>query len=305
VTGPSPGTGAIVIHYRRWPEVRLCIDALLEQSCPPGEVVVVDNRSADGSAEQIRAAYPDLTLIEAPENRGYAAGVNLGMNHLRRSTHDSFLVVTHECVLAPDTLEQLAARLGDATELGAVGPLLGYRSDRERVFSAGGRIDGAHWWAWHAQKPTGIAEWDGVAPRNVDWLDGSCVLYRRATVEDIGPLDEDYFMYFEELDYFVRMTKAGWRVECVPAARAWQEPGPVPTYLWTRNRLRFLTRNATRAQVAREMLRLVRRTGRRLGNEPDGSSRNAAERAALRDFLLRRSGPPAEDRRPPGSPVGP
>jgi GT2 family glycosyltransferase len=296
-------TGAVVVHYQRWPEVRECVDGLLAQTRPLDEIVIVDNRSDDGSPGQLRAAYPTVVVLEAAENAGYGAAVNLGIQHLRASRHHAVLVVTHECVLDPDALELLAARLRDDARIGAVGPLLGFRSDPDRLFSAGGTLETRTWHGRHVQKPSPIVEWDEVAPRAVDWLDGACLLLRSAAIDEVGAFDDGYFMYFEELDYFTRMRRAGWRVECVAEARAWQEPGARPTYLWTRNRLRFLARNAPRRQVVREALRLVRRTGRRLGRDADGSSRKRAELTALVHFLLGRSGPPPERFRPVGSPA--
>jgi GT2 family glycosyltransferase len=293
--------GAVVVHYRRWPDVRQCIDALLAQTRRPDETIIVDNRSDDGSPDRIRAAYPVLAVVEASENAGYGAGVNLGVDRLRTSRHDAVLVLTHECVLAPDALERMAARLRQDARLGAVGPLLGYRSDPNRVFSAGGTLETRTWRGRHVHKPIAMRDWDGAEPRQVDWLDGACLLIRAAAIEDVGPMDDRFFMYFEELDYCTRMRRAGWRLECVPAGHAWQEPGEKPTYLWTRNRLRFLARQAPRRQVVREVLRLIRRIGRRLGTNPDGSSLKRVELTALLHFLLARSGPPPERFRPVGS----
>jgi hypothetical protein len=153
-------------------------------------------------------------------------------------------------------------------------------------------------------EPSSVRDWDGAGPREADWLDGSCLLLRAETVAALGPIDEGYFLYFEELDYFVRMRQAGWRIECEPRARAWQEPGSKPSYLWARNRLRFLARNAPRRLLLEELVRLLRPSRRRrLGPDPSGSSRTAAELTAMVHFLIRRNGPPPERFRPHGSAV--
>jgi GT2 family glycosyltransferase len=108
-------------------------------------------------------------------------------------------------------------------------------------------------------------------------------------------------MYFEELDYFVRVQRAGWHVECEPAARAWQEPGRKPAYLWTRNRLRFLARNAPRRKLIREVAGLLVRATQDLGTDSGGASRRRSTLIALVHFLLRRTGAPPERFRPMGS----
>lgn len=285
--------GAVVLHYRRWPDVGWCLDALHEQSRRPEEVVVVDNASGDGSADRIADAYPWVRVVEAEENLGYGAGMNLGVSALDAG-HDAVLLLTHECILAPDALALLDERLRAEPNVGAVGPLIGLLSDRERVFSAGGYI-GARWRPDHTSDPKALAAWRDAPPREVAWLDGCALLLRREAVAAVGRFDESYFMYFEETDLMLRLADAGWRVECVPRAVAWQEPGRKPVYVWTRNRLRFLARWAPRRVLAREVLGLGRRALHR------GTGRRRAELAALAAFLRGRSGPPPARHRPTGS----
>lgn len=296
--------GAVVLHYRRWPDVRNCLDALNEQTIRPDEVIVVDNASGDGSATRVRDAYPWTRLVEAAENLGYGAGMNLGISALSER-NDAVFLITHECVLAPDALEVLRARMRADPQIGAVGPLLALRSRPDQVYSAGGWVDPDTWRLHHFRKPPELGGWVDAEPREVSWLDGSALLLRRAAIESSVPFDEGYFMYFEESDLLVRLGKEGWRVECVPRARAWQEPGPKPAYLWTRNKLRFLARRAPRRALRREVGLLLRRAIRRVGAGPEGAARRRAERSALIDFALRRQGPPPDQHRPAGSaPIG-
>lgn len=289
--------GAVVLHYRRWPDVRRCLDALHGQTVRPDEVVVVDNASGDGSATRLADAYRWVRLVEADENLGYGPGMNLGISALHGG-HDAVLLLTHECVLAPDALAILAERLGAEPGLGAVGPLISLHSEPERVFSAGGYI-GPRWRPDHVSDPAAVSEWRDAPPRPVAWIDGCALLLRREALEQAGPFDEDYFMYFEETDLLLRFGEAGWRVECVPRALAWQEPGRRPTYLWTRNRLRFLARWAPRRVLAREVLALVRRAVRPGARLAPG--RRRAELSALGAFALGRTGPPPARHRPTGS----
>jgi GT2 family glycosyltransferase len=292
--------GAVVLHYRRWPDVRRCLDALNDQTIGPDEVVVVDNASGDGSATLMRDAYPSTRLVEATENLGYGAGMNLGISALSER-NDAVLLLTHECVLAPDALEILSARMRADPQIGALGPLLGLRSRPEQVYSAGGWVDPDTWRLHHFRKPIDVDAWADVEPREVAWLDGSALLLRRAAIDPSAPFDEGYFMYYEESDLLLRLGNEGWRIECVPRARAWQEPGPKPAYLWTRNRLRFLARRAPRRALRREVGMLLRRAIRRVPVGADGAAQRRAERSALIDFALRRKGPPPEHRRPAGS----
>jgi GT2 family glycosyltransferase len=291
----SMKVGAVVLHYRFWPEVGSTLNALLSQSRPPDRVVVIDNRSDDGSLSQLRESFPGIEVIEAGANLGYGAGMNLGMEHLMKQSMDGLLLLTHECRLAPNALEALVGRLEEQPGVGAVGPLLAYRSRPTVVFSAGGEIDRRIWRPRHLHDPRLLAEWVGRPPRTAEWLDGAAVLLRSEAVREAGMLDESYFLYFEETEYLLVMGRRGWSVECVPAAVAWQEPGTRPPYLWLRNRLRFLARTAPKRHVLREASRLaasvVRNSFLPSGDATPTEIRD--RRRALLHFLARRWGPDA------------
>lgn len=233
--------GAVILHYRHWPGVRDTIDALLDQGIDPRNVCIVDNASSDGSVQQIRSAYPQCPgIVELPENLGYATGMNAGIRSLRER---DILLLTHETVLGAGSLGVLRDHLSTHPETGVVGPLLAFRDNTAIVFSEGGRFN-SRMAISHRSAGEALVDHEHDEPREVDWLDGSCLLIRHEVVDTVGFLDERYFLYYEETDYQVRVRKHGWRIECVPAARAMQQPGRRPTALWVRNRLRFLRRNA-------------------------------------------------------------
>ena len=248
--GPPVTTTAIVLHYQNWPGVTDTIESLRSQTVPVS-IVLVDNASADGSLERIRFAFPDLDVLVADANRGYAAGMNLGCRH---GVGENLLLVTHDVVMASDAIERMSrAVVGD---VGLVGPLLYYRHGSDEVFSSGGFVARDGLLDHHKDVPT--------AARDVDWVDGACMLVRREALSAVGSIDEGYFMYFEEADLAARLRRAGWRVRCVPDAHAWQQPGAVPPALFIRNWLRFLTRNGDRDAVRSALMMIEGRFVRAL-----------------------------------------
>jgi GT2 family glycosyltransferase len=242
--------GVVILHYRHWPEVTHTIRAVLDDGFDPGDVVVVDNASLDGSVEQLRDAFPDVTVLELDQNGGYASGMNAGVRAL--GTRD-VLLLTHETVLAPGSAAALRARLAAGSTTGVVGPLILYKDAPDTVFSAGGRLNARMAISHRANGEPASAHLHD-APQVVDWLDGACLLLRREAFDAVGGFDEGYFLYYEESDFMVRAARHGWYAECEPAARVFQQPGVRPKVLWTRNRLRFLARNAPLRRVVRQAL---------------------------------------------------
>jgi GT2 family glycosyltransferase len=243
--------GAVILHWRHWPEVRHAIDALLAEGVDPVNVRIVDNASGDGSVEQIRHAYPQgPEVLARPSNGGYAAGMNAG---IRALGDRDVLLLTHETILLPGCIAALQARLEAEPGLGVVGPMLALKDDPQTVFSEGGRFN-RRMAISHRSDGEPVADHRDDGPQPADWVDGSCLLIRREVFDTVGYFDEGYFLYYEETDFMARAGRLGWTIECVPSARALQQPGPRPIALWTRNRLRFLRRNASFGTFMRQAL---------------------------------------------------
>src|SRR5215211_2358130 len=98
--------GAGILHYRAWPDVQRAIEGLLAQTRQPDEVLLYDHASGDGSVDEIRNAYPDLEVVEAPDNRGPAAGENRVIQTLLARGFDAIFNLPHDIELAPDALER-------------------------------------------------------------------------------------------------------------------------------------------------------------------------------------------------------
>lgn len=282
-----------VLHYRFWPDVRTTLDALLAQTRAPDAILVVDHASGDGSADEIRAAYPDLELMELVENRGPTAGMNHLLRTLLARDVDAVLVLPHDLELAPDALAQLAARLEREPGLGAVGPLVAFKDRRERVFYAGGYVRRHNWSLYFRDSPPEVSDWRDEPPHRVDFLELGGILLRAEAARGAGPLPDRFYYWMDDIDYTIRIGAQGWRLECVPAAVAWQDFSDPPPYLATRNTLGLIARNAPRRVLARELVRtaywLVRDTVRpRAGSRADLRPRLRG----LVDFCLNRWGQP-------------
>lgn len=286
--------GAVVVHYRHWPGIEKTLDALQQQTHPLMHLIIIDNNSNDGSAEAIRVAYPQLEIVQLTENKGYAAGMNVGLGILLDRGVDATLLLTHECVLGEGALAALTSRLGEARTVGAVGPLLSRLSRPEMVWSAGGQLDKKRWHLIHINEPSMTHLWLAKTPHQVDWLDGACVLLRSEAIRHVGLMDERYFLYFEEADYLIRLAKLGWRLECVPSALAFQEPGQVPPYLEVRNQLLFMTQTGPRfclmRQIAGTLKFLVH--SHLHARTPQARAEAKARSRGFIDFARRRFGPP-------------
>jgi GT2 family glycosyltransferase len=289
-----------VLHYRGWPDVSATLDALLAQTRQPDRLLVIDHASRDGSAEAIRRAYPQIELVELPENRGPTAGQNRNLAALLDTGADAVMILPHDFRLAPDALEHLAARLEAEPEVGAVGPLIAHENTPELIFYAGGRLNRRTWDLEYEEVPSRVDAWRGRPPHAVDWLEFGGILLRAEAARAAGFLPEKFYYWLDDTDYTIRLQQMGWRIECVPAALGWQDLGQPPSYIMVRNRLGLVARNAPRRMLIREVVRTAYHLARD-AVDPGRRDRRPYVWPRLRglvDFCRGRWGPPPRlDRR--------
>jgi GT2 family glycosyltransferase len=188
------------------------------------EVVVVDNASADGSAEMVAERFGDAILVRNATNRGFAAAVNQG---IAASTGRHVLLLNSDATLVEESAQKMVAHLDNHPQTGAIGGMLlnadggfqGSYAEFPTLITETLLLTGLSRWLLPPTFPSRSAD-ESQEPRNVDWVCGAFLMLRRAALDDIGSLDERYFMYAEEVDWCYRARQAGWLVAYLPDARA-------------------------------------------------------------------------------------
>jgi GT2 family glycosyltransferase len=212
--GRRPRVWAVVVNYRRAADTLRCLTSLEASHTVPERLVVIDNDSRDGSAEQIAAARPDVVLLRAGHNGGYAAGNNLGLRAAAAAGADYAWLLNNDTVVAPDALDQLLQVMQGSEDIAfASSRLLHLRSGA--VESRGGRVD----WRTGETADAGVEQ----APQTVAYGSGASLLFRLRALPDARLLPECYFLYFEEVDWQLTAARSGWRSVHQPASVVWHD----------------------------------------------------------------------------------
>jgi len=192
-----------------------CLESIFNQSFTSFRVIVVDNGSTDGSADYIRAGFPDVRLIVLDANRGFSAAVNAG---IAAGSAPLIFLLNNDTELAPDCLAELAGAAAGSDEDFFAPKMLSYRH-RDILDGAGdGFLRGGVGYR------LGTMERDGEVygrSRRVFGACGGAALYRRTMFERLGLFDEDFFAYLEDVDLNFRANRAGCTCRYVPAARVY------------------------------------------------------------------------------------
>ena len=217
----------IIVNWNTREILRDCLHSVYEQTQGINfEVIVVDNASSDGSAEMVRQKFPQVVLIENTENRGFAAANNQG---IAVAGGRYVLLLNSDTIVLDGAIQKSAAYADCHPDIGILGcqvwenettiqrtcfrfpsvwnlflHALGFRRlfPRSRFF---GREK--------------IVGWERNTEREVDVVSGMFMLVRRESIDQVGLMDEDYFVYAEETDWCWRFRKAGWRCVFTPTAR--------------------------------------------------------------------------------------
>lgn len=198
-----PLVSILIVTWNRRRELPRAIESALSQTCPSFEVVVVDNASTDGTAAEVRARFPQVTMVEAGHNLGCPSGRNFGFQHCRGKY---IYCLDDDGWLKPDAVERAVGRAEAEPRIAVV---------MSRIHETGE---------------------DGVVRRLPENRDepvyqssfcGGCSLIRREAIDQVGVFPDDFFRQAEEEDLAIRLLDAGWFCFLEPESVMFHAPSPV------------------------------------------------------------------------------
>jgi hypothetical protein len=216
----------ILVNYNTREILRQCLESIQRTvRYRSFETIVVDNASRDGSTKMVRHGFPDVQLIANEDNRGFSAANNQGIDVAQGRY---VLLLNPDTEVLDDALTTMVVFADAHPDAAIIGPQLlnpdgTVQSSRRRLPTL---ITAAFESTWlEPWAPRGLLERYRISDRpdnviqDVDWITGAAMLARREAIEEVGLLDEGFFMYSEELDWCKRFREAGWRVVYLPTAQ--------------------------------------------------------------------------------------
>lgn len=221
------------------------------RSCP-WEIIIVDNGSREDEARLLKEEFPGITTVRSEENLGFAGGNNLALKHAKG---EFLFFINNDTEIPADNVDRLCTALEEHPEAGMVCPKICFFSDTSLIQYAGYTpmrgFRMRNEMIGYARKDDGSFDNPGFTA----FPHGAAMMVRREALEDVGPMPEVYFLYYEELDWALMFRRKGWKVYFEPSCTIWHKDslttkrhGPVFTYYMTRSRLVFATRNLSGTQ---------------------------------------------------------
>jgi GT2 family glycosyltransferase len=209
----SPMVSVVIPNWNGLAHLPTCFAALHAQTYPIVEIITVDNASTDGSQAYIAEHHPEVCLIALPENRGFTGACNIGM---QAAKGEIVILLNNDTEAAPSWLEEVAAAFERHPEAGMIASKMLLFSQRDTLHTAGDLygIDGL-------PRNRGVWQKDDERFHDERYVFSACggsSAYRRAMLDQIGLLDDDFFFSCEDVDLGWRAQLAGWK--CIYAPRA-------------------------------------------------------------------------------------
>ncbi|MBN1872777.1 MAG: glycosyltransferase family 2 protein [Anaerolineae bacterium] len=210
-----PSVDVIILNWNLPEDTLQCVSSVLQSDYPNYHVIVVDNGSTDDSCERFAAELPPgVELLALPTNLGFGGGNNAA---IRASLADYTLLLNDDTIVAPDMISELIAVMRCDSAIGVAGPMIYYADAPESLWFAGMRF-----WkklyilqrGLHLRGPLQRVEY-------VDFVSGCGLCARRTVWEQVGLFAPEFFMYYEDLDFSLRVKQAGFKLVTATQCRMW------------------------------------------------------------------------------------
>lgn len=259
-TSARPIVSVIILNYNGLRFLPRCLETLRNTTYSPLELVVVDNNSRDGSLEYLHNHHPDIKLIELTSNLGYSGAYNVA---IPQTAGEFIVLLNFDVKVEPNWLEQAVELLHNQPRLAATQPKLRSLQKRESFEYSGGSGGFIDRYGYPFVRgrifdtlETDDGQYDDA--RAIFWASGAALVTRRSAYQEVGGLDDDFFLHMEELDLCWRYWLTGWEVSAAPQGIVYHYAGAALSaeryhkmYYNHRNGLVMLLKNYSTASLFR------------------------------------------------------
>jgi GT2 family glycosyltransferase len=215
-SGLSAKVTAVLLTWNGWQDTSLCLASLEHLDYPNFEVVVVDNGSTDDSVALIRERFPWVKVIENGKNLGFTGGCNVGIKHAQQQGSEFIWLLNNDTTVDPGALRAMVEKAQTNPRIGAVGSVIYFMDEPTRLQCWGGGYVNF----WLGRSGAFLRE---VNDDKVEFITGCSLLLSRAAIDEIGALDEGFFMYWEDADICFRLRRAGWLLAVAANSKLWHK----------------------------------------------------------------------------------
>ncbi len=246
----SPLVYIIILNWKGWQDTIECVESCLKLTYTSFRILIVDNGSTDGSEFILHKRFPGIELIQTGKNLGFAGGNNIGIARALANSADYVWLLNNDTAVDPDSLSELIKVAETDERVGIVGSKILYYDDPKKIWFAGGIWNKNQSFTRHrGSNEVDAGQYDDIS--SVDFITGCSLLARFSMINEIGVMKEDYFLYWEDIDWNVTAAERGWKILFAPRSRIRHKVSAstidrsrIQSYYFMRSGLLFFQRHA-------------------------------------------------------------
>ncbi|MDF2156439.1 glycosyltransferase family 2 protein [Algoriphagus sp. CAU 1675] len=214
----------ILVNWNGYSFTKACLKSLDKVKNPNFQVILVENASKNPEGQQLKNEFPKILLIENQENLGFSGGNNVGIRKALEMGFSYILLLNNDTEVEPDFLELMLRKINENPKVGAVQPMICFLGEKEKIWSAGGKWNSILGSAKTLGDRKSIKDYSPSSDI-LDWATGCCILVSRQAILEAGLLNEQYFAYFEDVDWSLRIREKGFSILLAEKAKIYHEAG--------------------------------------------------------------------------------
>jgi len=217
-----PKVFILILNWNNWPDTLECVESIKNNDYPNFQVVIIDN----GSTEQFSISNFQFSIkvIYNKENLGFAGGNNVGIKYALENGADYVLLLNNDTVVSRDFLRKLVEAGESDKKIGLLGSKIYFYDEPKRIWFAGGKINCLYnKGVMRGYDEIDKGQYDNPTVQETEYITGCCLLIKKAVIEKIGLMPEEYFLYYEDTDWSLKAQQSGFRCIFVPAAEIWHK----------------------------------------------------------------------------------
>ena len=227
----APLVWVVIPTWNRRADLLECLETVQVMGYPRFRVLVVDNASQDSSVRAVRAHFPSVEVFPLDRNYGATGASNVGFRHALIHNADYVLRLDSDTVVDPYLLSRLVTAAQESADIGVLTAKIYFYHDPTLIWFAGASQHRWHFGAYN----TGRYEHDALKnshPCDVDYAWSTGMLISRSVLETTGGFDPDFLVYYEEVNFCLRVRQAGFRIRYAPTAKLWHKVGSEANNPW-------------------------------------------------------------------------
>ncbi|AMQ55344.1 glycosyltransferase family 2 protein [Algoriphagus sanaruensis] len=224
VYSPEISVAIILVNWNGLEFTQACLRSLAKVDYPNFKIIVVDNGSDENEGEKLKHTFPEIDLIQSEKNLGFSGGNNLGIRKAMEQGFSHVLLLNNDTEVEPDFLGELIRAANKYPDAGIIQPLILFLHNPREIWSAGGKWIPAFSRSLTLGDREPLADYRIKSPR-LDWATGCAMLVSVRAIEKAGLLNEQFFVYFEDVEWSLRIRKASFSIYLEDQAKIYHEAG--------------------------------------------------------------------------------